>query len=99
MSLTLPERLRKQLDANGVLWHCEHCQGRLRIPDSVTKSENQAFWTGRTSGEGLIIQHVLELELIDQRSISAIVRLRQREQIHIDLTRVDELSSMGELGS
>ena len=78
MSLTLPDGL--ETIGPNAFYGIATLSGMLVIPDSVTKIENQAFWTGRTSGEGSL-SNISGIRVDSPKSISAIVRLRQREQI------------------
>lgn len=91
-SLTLPDGL--ETIGPDAFYGIATLSGMLVIPDSVTKIENQAFWTGRTNGNGLLSD--ISGIRVDSPKISiGNSAFKATGANYIDLTRVDELSSWG----
>ena len=92
-SLTLPDGL-ETIGADA-FYGIATLSGMLVIPESVTKIERQAFWTGRNNGNGLLSD--ISGIRVDSPEISiGNSAFRATGANYIDLTRVDELSSWGD---
>ena len=91
-SLTLPDGL-ETIEPNA-FYGIATLSGMLVIPDSVTKIENQAFWTGRTSGEGSL-SNISGIRVDSPNIHIGNSAFKATGADYIDLTRVDELSSWG----
>ena len=92
MSLTLPDGL--ETIGPNAFYGIATLSGMLVIPDSVTKIENQAFWTGRTSGEGSL-SNISGIRVDSPKIHIGNSAFKATGADYIDLTRVDELSSWG----
>lgn len=91
-SLTLPDGL-ETIGADA-FYGIATLSGMLVIPESVTKIEQQAFWTGRNNGNGLLSD--ISGIRVDSPKISiGNSAFKATGANYIDLTRVDELSSWG----
>lgn len=91
-SLTLPDGL-ETIGADA-FYGIATLSGMLVIPESVTKIEQQAFWTGRNNGNGLLSD--ISGIRVDSPKISiGNSAFNATGANYIDLTRVDELSSWG----
>ena len=92
-SLTLPDGL-ETIGADA-FYGIATLSGMLVIPESVTKIEEQAFWTGRNNGNGPLSD--ISGIRVDSPKISiGNSAFRATGANYIDLTRVDELSSWGD---
>ena len=92
-SLTLPDGL-ETIGADA-FYGIATLSGMLVIPESVTKIERQAFWTGRNNGNGPLSD--ISGIRVDSPKISiGNSAFRATGANYIDLTRVDELSSWGD---
>ena len=91
-SLTLPDGL-ETIEPNA-FYGIATLSGMLVIPDSVTKIENQAFWTGRTSGKGSL-SNISGIRVDSPNIHIGNSAFKATGADYIDLTRVDELSSWG----
>lgn len=92
MSLTLPDGL--ETIGPDAFYGIATLSGMLVIPDSVTKIENQAFWTGRTNGEGSL-SNISGIRVDSPKIHIGNSAFKATGADYIDLTRVDELSSWG----
>ena len=92
MSLTLPDGL--ETIGPDAFYGIATLSGMLVIPDSVTKIENQAFWTGRTNGEGAV-SNISGIRVDSPKIHIGNSAFKATGADYIDLTRVDELSSWG----
>ena len=90
--MTLPDGL-ETIEPNA-FYGIATLSGMLVIPDSVTKIENQAFWTGRTSGEGSL-SNISGIRVDSPNIHIGNSAFKATGADYIDLTRVDELSSWG----
>ena len=91
-SLTLPDGL-ETIGADA-FYGIATLSGMLVIPESVTKIERQAFWTGRNNGNGLLSD--ISGIRVDSPKISiGNSAFKATGANYIDLTRIDELSSWG----
>ena len=91
-SLTFPDGL-ETIGADA-FYGIATLSGMLVIPDSVTKIENQAFWTGRTNGEGSK-SNISGIRVDSPKIHIGNSAFKATGADYIDLTRVDELSSWG----
>lgn len=92
-SLTLPDGL-ETIGADA-FYGIATLSGMLVIPESVTKIEKEAFWTGRNNGNGPLSD--ISGIRVDSPKISiGNSAFRATGANYIDLTRVDELSSWGD---
>ena len=92
-SLTLPDGL-ETIGADA-FYSIATLSGMLVIPESVTKIEKEAFWTGRNNGNGPLSD--ISGIRVDSPKISiGNSAFRATGANYIDLTRVDELSSWGD---
>ncbi len=91
-SLTLPDGL--ETIEHNAFYGIATLSGMLVIPDSVTKIEKQAFWTGRTSGEGSL-SNISGIRVDSPNIHIGDSAFKATGADYIDLTRVDELSSWG----
>ena len=92
-SLNLPDGL-ETIGANA-FYGIATLSGMLVIPDSVTEIESEAFWTGRTNGEGSL-SHISGIRVDSPKINIGKSAFKATGAYYIDLTRVDELSSWGD---
>ena len=93
MSLTLPDGL-ETIGADA-FYGIATLSGMLVIPESVTKIEQEAFWTGRNNGNGPL-SNISGIRVDSPKISIGNSAFRATGANYIDLTRVDELSSWGD---